>query len=156
MANFDILTTLEYYSNKSNVLDGNNKRLPTSAFQNFYQPAQNLTADSEVNQSFNFTYLAFDADGFSSTEASSISNLSINLAATANIIDLTDTAVNGDSLVIVSLYIQNIGQESISKKYYKTEDNTILTGTKKVKEIKSCEYVVLPQLLPRIRHYINE
>ena len=47
-------------------------------------------------------------------------------------------------------YIEN------NKKYYKTEDNTILTGTKKVKEIKSCEYVVLPQLLPRIRHYINE
>ena len=135
MANFDILTTLEYYSNKSNVLDGNNKRLPTSAFQNFYQPAQNLTADSEVNQSFNFTYLAFDADGFSSTEASSISNLSINLAATANIIDLTDTAVNGDSLVIVSLYIQNIGQETISNsanlvcRYTGTIDNASVNDT---------------------------
>ena len=135
MANFDIFTTLEYYSNKSSVLDGNNKRLPTSAFQNFYQPAQNLTADSEVNQSFNFTYLAFDADGFSSTEASSISNLNINLAATANIIDLTDTAVNGDSLVIVSLYIQNIGQETISNsanlvcRYTGTIDNANVNDT---------------------------
>ena len=62
----------------------------------------------------NFTYLAFDASGFSSTEAANINNLTINLAATANIIDLTDTAIGGDRLVIASLYIQSIGQDTLS------------------------------------------
>ena len=62
----------------------------------------------------NFTYLAFDASGFASTEASSISDLTVNLAATANIIDLTDTAIGGDRLVIASLYIQSIGQDTFS------------------------------------------
>ena len=41
MANFDILTFLEYYADKSSVLDSNGKRSPTNAYQNFYQPAQN-------------------------------------------------------------------------------------------------------------------
>ena len=114
MANYDILTFLEYYADKSSVLNGSGKRLPTSAYQNFYQSAQNLTADSAIDQSFNFTYLAFDASGFASAEAASISDLTINLAATASIIDLTDTAIGGDRLVIASLYIQSIGQESFS------------------------------------------
>ena len=114
MANFDILTFLEYYADKSSVLDSNNKRSPTNAYQNFYQSAQNLTADSAIDQKMNFTYLAFDASGFSSTEAANINNLTINLAATANIIDLTDTAIGGDRLVIASLYIQSIGQDTFS------------------------------------------
>tara|TARA_R100000458_G_scaffold24376_1_gene21988 strand:+ start:3781 stop:4287 length:507 start_codon:yes stop_codon:yes gene_type:complete len=114
MANYDILTFLEYYADKSSVLNGSGKRLPTSAYQNFYQSAQNLTADSAIDQSFDFTYLAFDASGFASTEAASISNLTINLAATASIIDLTDTAIGGDRLVIASLYIQSIGQDTFS------------------------------------------
>ena len=135
MADFDILTTLEYYSNKSSVLDGSNKRLPTKAYQNFYQSAQNLTADTEANQTFNFTYLAFDASGFTSTQAENMTNLRINLAATAEIVDLTDTAVNGDSLVIVSLYIQTIGQENISNsanlicRFTGTIDNASLDDT---------------------------
>ena len=114
MADFDILTFLEYYADKSSVTDSNGKRLPTNAYQNFYQQAQNLTADTEINQNVNFTYLAFDASGFASTEAASISDLTINLAATANIIDLTDTAIGGDRLVIASLYIQSIGQDTFS------------------------------------------
>ena len=114
MADFDILTFLEYYADKSSVLDGNGKRSPTNAFQNFYQQAQNQTADTAINQNVNFTYLAFDASGFSSTEAASISDLTINLAATANIIDLTDTAIGGDRLVIASLYMQSIGQDTFS------------------------------------------
>tara|TARA_R100001510_G_scaffold15450_2_gene12955 strand:+ start:2120 stop:2626 length:507 start_codon:yes stop_codon:yes gene_type:complete len=135
MADFDIFTTLEYYSDKSNVLDSNNKRLPTDAFQNFYQTAQNLTADTEINQTVNFLYLAFDASGFSSIEAASISDLTINLAATAKIIDLTDTAINGDSLVIASLYIQSIGQETFSNtaslvcRYTGTIDNASIDET---------------------------
>ena len=114
MANFDILTFLEYYADKSSVLDSNGKRSPTNAFQNFYQNSQYLTADSDIDQTKNFTYLAFDASGFASKEAASISDLTINLAATANIIDLTDTAIGGDRLVIASLYIQTIGQDTFS------------------------------------------
>ena len=114
MADFDILTFLEYYADKSSVTDSNGKRLPTNAYQNFYQQAQNLTADTEINQNVNFTYLAFDASGFASTEAASISDLTINLAATASIIDLTNTAIGGDRLVIASLYIQSIGQDTFS------------------------------------------
>jgi hypothetical protein len=114
MSNFDILTFLEYYSNKSSVLDSNGKRLPTLAHQNFYQSEQTLTADSQINQNKKFTYLAFDANGFSSTSASGINKLTINIAATANIIDLTETTITGDVLVIASLYMQTIGQENLS------------------------------------------
>ena len=114
MANYDILTFLEYYADKSSVLNGSGKRSPTNSYQNFYQSAQNLTADSAIDQAIDFTYLAFDASGFASTEASSISDLTINLAATANIIDLTDTAIGGDRLVIASLYTQSIGQDTFS------------------------------------------
>ncbi len=135
MANFDILTFLEYYADKSSVLDSNGKRLPTTAYQNFYQSAQNLTADSAMNQTFNFTYLAFDASGFASTEAASISNLTINLAATASIIDLTDTAIGGDRLVIASLYTQAIGQDTFNNsaslicRFTGTIDNAAVNDT---------------------------
>ena len=135
MANFDILTFLEYYADKSSVLNTSNKRLPTNAYQNFYQSAQNLTADSAIDQSVNFNYLAFDASGFASTEAASISDLTINLAATASIVDLTDTAIGGDRLVIASLYIQSIGQDLFSNsaslicRFIGTIDNASLNDT---------------------------
>ena len=92
----------------------NGKRFPSLAYQNFYQSAQNLTADSEINQNMSFTYLAFDANGFSSIDAASLNTLTVNLAATADIVDLTDTAITGDRLVIASLYTQSIGQEVLS------------------------------------------
>ena len=114
MADFDILTFLEYYPNKSNVLDSSGKRSPTNAYQNFYQSAQNLTADSAIDQTINFTYLAFDASGYASTEANGINDLKINIAATADIVDLTETAMTGDRLVIASLYVQSIGQDIFS------------------------------------------
>ena len=135
MANYDILTFLEYYADKSSVLNNSGKRLPTNAYQNFYQSAQNLTADSAIDQSFNFTYLAFDANGFASTEAASITDLTINLAATASIVDLTDTAIGGDRLVIASLYIQSIGQDLFSNsaslvcRFIGTIDNASLNDT---------------------------
>tara|TARA_R100000353_G_scaffold44373_1_gene35600 strand:+ start:94 stop:600 length:507 start_codon:yes stop_codon:yes gene_type:complete len=135
MANFDILTFLEYYADKSSVLNSSSKRLPTNAYQNFYQSAQNLTADSDIDQSVNFNYLAFDASGFASTEAASISDLTINLAATASIVDLTDTAIGGDRLVIASLYIQSIGQDLFSNsaslicRFIGTIDNASLNDT---------------------------
>ena len=114
MADFDILTFLEYYADKSSVLNGSGKRSPSNAYQNFYQSTQNLTADSAIDQTVNFNYLAFDANGFASTEASGINSLTINLAATASIVDLTDTAITGDRLVIASLYTQSIGQDTFS------------------------------------------
>ncbi len=114
MADFDILTFLEYYPNKSSVLDSNGKRSPTLAHQNFYQNNQVQSADSAIDQSKEFTYLAFDANGFASTEATDINTLSINIAATASIVDLTETALTGDRLVIASLYTQTIGQETFS------------------------------------------
>ena len=135
MANYDILTFLEYYADKSSVLNGSGKRSPTNSYQNFYQSAQNLTADSAIDQTIDFTYLAFDASGFASAEAASISNLTINLAATASIIDLTDTAIGGDRLVIASLYTQSIGQESLSNsanlicRYTGTIDNASVNDT---------------------------
>ena len=135
MANFDILTFLEYYADKSNVLNSSSKRSPTNAYQNFYQSAQNLTADSDIDQSVNFNYLAFDASGFASTEAASITDLTINLAATASIVDLTDTAIGGDRLVIASLYIQSIGQDLFSNsaslvcRFIGTIDNASLNDT---------------------------
>jgi len=135
MSNFDILTFLEYYSDKSNVLDNNGKRLPSIAHQNFYQSEQTLSADNEVNQSTKFTYLAFDANGFSSTAASGINKLTINIAATASIIDLTETSISGDILVIASLYMQTIGQESLSNsanlicRYIGTIDNITINET---------------------------
>lgn len=110
----DIMCFMEYYSDKSSVLDGSNKRAPTNSWQNFYQSAQSLTGvDSDVGSTINYAYLAFEANGFGSIKASSVGDLSISLANTAEIFDLTDTAVTGDRLVIVSLYIQNIGQESV-------------------------------------------
>ena len=47
-------------------------------------------------------------------EANSITNLTLNIAATAAIVDLTNTAIGGDRLVIVSLYLQPIGQDALS------------------------------------------
>ena len=114
MSNFDILTFLEYYADKSNVLNNAGKRLPTNAYQNFYQSAQNLTADSAAEQTVSYAYLAYDASGFASMEANSITNLTLNIAATAAIVDLTNTAIGGDRLVIASLYLQPIGQDALS------------------------------------------
>lgn len=135
MADFDILTFLEYYPDKSNVLDSNGKRSPTLAYQNFYQLKQNLTADTAIDQNIEFSYLAFDAIGFASTEASDINTLTVNIAATASIVDLTDTALTGDSLVIASLYLQSIGQNQFSNsaslvcRYNGTIDNANIFDT---------------------------
>lgn len=135
MADFDILTFLEYYPDKSNVLDSNGKRSPTIAYQNFYQLEQNLTADTAIDQNIGFSYLAFDANGFASTEASDINTLTVNIAATASIVDLTDTALTGDSLVIASLYLQSIGQNQFSNsaslvsRYNGTIDNANINDT---------------------------
>ena len=108
--NYDILCFLEYFADRSSVFSGG-YRTPTSAWQNFYQEGQVLgSADSQSNSTY--YYLAFDAQGFGSTEASSINNLSIELAATAELIDITDAAMTADNLVIASLYVQAAGSNS--------------------------------------------
>ena len=110
----DIMCFLEYYADKTSVLDGSNKRNPTNSYQNFYQSAQSLTGiDSDVGSTITYAYLAFDASGFGSVQASSLGDLSISLANTSEIWDLTDTAIGGDRLVIASMYIQNIGQDAM-------------------------------------------
>jgi hypothetical protein len=109
MANYDIMCFLEYYSDRTNVVSGG-LRIPTRQWQNFYQPPQVLSIDAEVGDSY--SYLAFDVDGFGSTAAASINDLSINAAATADVVDITDAALAADNLVIASLYIQDAGEDA--------------------------------------------
>ena len=49
-----------------------------------------------------------------------------------------------------------IGYIDNNKRYYKTSDNILLTGTKKVKTIKSCIYKVPAEILPFINKIVNE
>mgnify|MGYP006908246185 FL=1 len=108
--NYDILCFLEYYSDRTSVFSGG-VRTPTKQWQNFYQEGQVLgSADSESNSTY--YYLAFDVDGFGSTDASSINDLSVDLAATAEIIDITDQAMEADNLLIASLYVQTAGSQA--------------------------------------------
>tara|TARA_Y100000114_G_scaffold143269_1_gene150642 strand:+ start:2557 stop:2775 length:219 start_codon:yes stop_codon:yes gene_type:complete len=43
-----------------------------------------------------------------------------------------------------------------NKRVYKLPDNTILTGTKKIKETKFARFTVLPTVLPYIMSRVNE
>lgn len=111
MANYDIMTFLEYYADRASVFDDvTNKRTPTNQWQNFYQVKQQLSTDSESDG--DYLYLPFDCQGFASTTASAISDLSVELAATAQIVDITNTAIAADNLIVASLYIQNAGNDS--------------------------------------------
>lgn len=111
MANYDIMTFLEYYADRSNSFDsGTGKRTPTNQWQNFYQVKQQLSTDSESNG--DYLYLAFDCNGFGSTAASAIGDLSVELAATAQIVDITNTAIAADNLIVASLYIQDAGNDT--------------------------------------------
>lgn len=109
MGYYDIMCFLEYYADRTNVMSGV-LRAPTRQWQNFYQVAQQLTIDTDVAGSY--SYLAFDVSGFGSTDAGSVNDLSIVLAAVGDVVDLTDAAINGDTLVIASLVIQDPGQDS--------------------------------------------
>lgn len=111
MANFDILCFLEYYADRTSVLDGSGNRSATNQWQNFYQDPQTLSVDSESTGSYEF--LAFDVNGFGSNEGGEINDLSISVAATGAIIDLTDAAMNADNLIIASLYVQDVGSASL-------------------------------------------
>lgn len=110
MANYDVLCFLEYYADRSNVLSGSNRN-PTNQWQNFYIDPQQLGSADSAAQG-DYVYLAFDVDGFGSVEASSIGDMSIEAAATAELIDITDAALSADNLVIASLYVQDIGSDA--------------------------------------------
>ncbi len=111
MANYDILCFLEYYADRTSVLDGSNNRAPTNQWQNFYQDPQTLSVDSDATGSY--LYLAFDIDGFGSSEGGEINDLSISIAATGELIDITDAAMAADNLIIASLYVQDVGSNSL-------------------------------------------
>lgn len=113
MASFDLLCFLEYYADRTSVYDvSTSKRAPTRRWQNFYQlPVDLSTVDSDVQGSF--SYLPFTAVGFSAKTADAIGTLSISIAGTAEIIDLTDTAIGANRLVIASLYVQDLGSDEL-------------------------------------------
>lgn len=107
--NYDILCFLEYYADRTSVVDGSGNRTPTRQWQNFYQTPQTLSVDA--NATGKYGYLAFDVTGFGSTEANSINDLSVTAAATADVVDTTDAAMGANNLVIATLYIQDAGKD---------------------------------------------
>jgi hypothetical protein len=110
--NYDIMCFLEYYADRTNVRDPiTGKRSPTVKWQNFFQVPQALVIDTDITGTY--PYLAFDADGFGSTTAAAVNDFQVNAAAIGYIVDLTEQAVSGDSLIIASLVIQDIGFDSI-------------------------------------------
>jgi len=110
MAIFDIMCFLEYYADRANVRSAG-KRTPTRRFQNFFQLGQPLAIDSDILGTYPF--LTFDADGFGSDEAGSINDFRVRMPALGDIVDLTNSAMDGDNLVIASLVIQPTGQTGI-------------------------------------------
>lgn len=111
MAEYDLLCFLEYYADRNSVYSGG-KRTPTRRWQNFYQVPQDMSLiDSDVQGSF--VYIPFTASGFALRAADSIGNLSIEIAATGDIIDLTDQAIGTNRLVIASLYLQDAGKDAV-------------------------------------------
>lgn len=111
MNDYDIMCFLEYYADRTSVRDPiTGKRAPTRQWQNFYQVAQTFSIDTDVAGSY--LYLAFDVNGFSSVDAGSINQLNVDIAAIGDVVDLTEQAVGGGSLVIASLIVQNPGEDS--------------------------------------------
>lgn len=111
MAQYDLFCFLEYYADRNSIYSGG-KRTPTRRWQNFYQVAQDMSViDSDVDGSF--VYIPFTASGFALQPANSIGDLSIEIAATSDIVDLTDAAIGTNRLVIASLYLQDAGQDAV-------------------------------------------
>jgi hypothetical protein len=112
MNNYDIMCFLEYYADRTIVRDPiTGKRSPAARWQNFYQSPQALSIDADITG--NYPYLAFNANGFGSATAASINNFQVNAAAVAYMVDITEEAVGGTSLIIASLVIQDAGQDAI-------------------------------------------
>ena len=113
MAYYDLICFLEYYADRSSVYDpSTGKRAPTRRWQNFYQVPQDLSVVDSAVQG-RFVYIPFSAAGFSLKPANSIGELAIEIAATGDIIDLTDTAIGANRLVIASLYLQDAGEDAL-------------------------------------------
>ena len=113
MAYYDLLCFLEYYADRSSVYDpSTGKRSPTRRWQNFYQVAQDLSVVDASVQGM-FQYIPFTASGFALKSANSIGELNVEIAATGDIIDLTDTAIGANRLVIASLYLQDAGEDQL-------------------------------------------
>jgi hypothetical protein len=111
MAQYDLLCFLEYYADRNSVYSGG-KRTPTRRWQNFYQVPQDMSViDSDVQG--DFVYIPFSASGFSLRSANTIGDLTVEIAATGDIIDLTDSAIGTNRLVIASLYLQDAGKDSV-------------------------------------------
>lgn len=111
MANYDLLCFLEYYADRNSVYSGG-KRTPTRRWQNFYQAPQDMSViDSDVQG--DFVYIPFTASGFSLRSANAIGDLTIEIAATGDIVDLTDSAIGTNRLVIASLYLQDAGKDAV-------------------------------------------
>lgn len=111
MAQYDLLCFLEYYADRNVVYSGG-KRTPTRRWQNFYQVPQDMSLiDSDVQG--NFVYIPFTASGFTLRSANSIGDLLIDIAATGDVIDLTDSAIGTNRLVIASLYVQDPGMDAV-------------------------------------------
>ena len=93
--NYDILCFLEYFSDRSSVVSSG-LRTPANHWQNFFQDSQQLgSADTDSNSIFE--YLAFDVSGFGVTDATSANSLTVELAATAEIVDITEQAMSADN-----------------------------------------------------------
>jgi hypothetical protein len=111
MAYYDLLCFLEYYADRNSVYSGS-KRTPTRRWQNFYQEPQNMALiDTDVDG--DFVYIPFSASGFSLRSANAIGDLTVEIAATGDIIDLTDGAIGTNRLVIASLYLQDAGKDAL-------------------------------------------
>ena len=111
MNNYDIMCFLEYYADRTNVRDPvSGLRAPTRQWQNFYQVAQTFSIDADVAGTY--MYLAFDVDGFGSVDAGSINDLEVSIAAIGDIVDLTEQAVEGGTLVVATLIVQDPGEDS--------------------------------------------
>jgi hypothetical protein len=111
MAYYDLLCFLEYYADRNSVYSGG-KRTPTRRWQNFYQVPQDMSViDSDVQG--DFVYIPFLVSGFSLQSANMIGDLSVEIAATGDIIDLTDAAIGTNRLVIASLYLQDAGKDAV-------------------------------------------
>jgi hypothetical protein len=110
MTNYDIMCFLEYYEDRNTIVDGAGLRTPTAQWQNFYQTAQVMSTDP--NSSGIYPYLGFNPRGFGACLASAMNDLDIDLVALASIVDITESALTSDNLVIAYLYVQNAGQDA--------------------------------------------
>lgn len=113
MADFDIMCFVEYYDDKSAVLDPvTSKRIPQGQWQNFYQEPQTLDAVL-YNVDTPYSYLPFNIDGFARVNASALNDLTIELGAVSTIIDITDSALTKDNFVYAWLLMQPAGQPAL-------------------------------------------